>query len=97
MAVVNTWCFQYLTLHITNYTWVTFGAEGLSLFMKNKILFLVIYIKNELYDNYAQIWEENKKMQLKISELYLTKCIVKELCFQSPWRFFHLLVTTVII
>lgn len=52
--------------------------------MKNKILFLVIYIKNELYDNYAQIWEENKKMQLKISELYLTKCIVKELCFQSP-------------
>jgi len=61
MAVVNTWCVQYLTLHITNYTSVTFSAEGLSLFLKNKILFLVIYIKNELYDNYAQIWEKNKE------------------------------------
>jgi len=42
MAVFNTWCFQCLTLHITNYTSVTFSAEELSLFMKNKILFLVI-------------------------------------------------------
>jgi hypothetical protein len=69
MALVNTWRFQCLTLHITNYTPVTFGAEGLSLFLKNKILFLVIYIKNQLCDNYAQILEEKKNATKNITSL----------------------------